>query len=236
MKRKNLFPIVTIISLLALSLMYSSCTHEPELYIENTPVISTNCDEDTVYFQNEVLPLLVSSCATTDCHNAIDAEDGIVLIDYASVIKFGGINLEQPEESEIYEVLVDEDEDDRMPPPPNSGLSSQQKNTILNWIKQGAINNECAESECDTTNVGFSASVWPVLETNCVGCHSGADAGGQVQITNYSEVVTLVENGRLMGAIKHMEPFVPMPKDGNKLSDCDIAKFDIWIQNGTKND
>lgn len=235
MKRKNLLPLVTFIGLLALSLMYSSCQHEPELYIENKAVVSPICDEDTVYFQNEVLPLLISSCATSGCHNAIDAEDGIVLIDYATVIKFGSINLEQPEESEIYEVLND-DGDDRMPPPPNSELSSEQKNTILNWIRQGALNNECAESECDTTNVGFSSSIWPILETNCVGCHSGPDAGGEIQITNYNEVVSLVENGRLMGAIKHMEPFVPMPKDGNKLSDCDIAKFDIWIQNGTKND
>ena len=49
--------------------------------------IVSNCHPDTVYFRNTILPLVVSSCATTDCHDNVSHKDGIILTDYASIIR-----------------------------------------------------------------------------------------------------------------------------------------------------
>ena len=51
------------------------------------------CDPDTVYFENEILPLIISSCATTDCHDKLTDEQEVLLVDYASIIEYGEIIL-----------------------------------------------------------------------------------------------------------------------------------------------
>lgn len=49
--------------------------------------------------------------------------------------------------------------------------------------------------------------------------------------TNLQKVAV---NGRLYAAISHTGPS-PMPKGGNKLSDCDIQLIKSWIDNGILN-
>ena len=88
------------------------------------PLVST-CDPDTVYFQNTILPLVVSSCATTGCHDRESHRDGIILMDYASIIQTGKIKPGNPGDSEFFESLTDSD-DDLMPPPPYDPLNSDQ--------------------------------------------------------------------------------------------------------------
>ena len=83
--------------------------------------------------------------------------------------------------------------------------------------------------------MGFSANVWPIMQVNCYSCHSGATPGGGIQITGYSDVNTIAQNGKLMGSIIHAAGYFPMPKNG-KLTDCDIAIIKKWISNGAQND
>ncbi|MEO7291790.1 MAG: hypothetical protein ABIW34_01720 [Ginsengibacter sp.] len=88
---------------------------------------------------------------------------------------------------------------------------------------------------CDTTFVTYSASVNPVLTAYCVGCHAGANAPLGVSLDTYSGVKTQAFNGKLFGTINHSSGFIPMPKNGNKLSDCNIAKIRVWIAAGAPN-
>ncbi len=192
------------------------------------------CDPDTVYFQNEVLPLIISSCATTDCHDKLTEEQEILLVDYASIIKYGKIRPGEPEESELYEKIIKTDDDDRMPPPPKAPLTSEQKDIIWIWIKQGALNNSCDE-DCDTTNVTFSETIWPTIETNCFGCHSGPQPSGGVSLVDYTSVAAVANNGKLFGTINHDQGFVPMPRNAPKLSACKVEQVKIWIEDGTPN-
>ncbi len=228
----------SVICLLLVTSFYQ-CKHDPDLDIyngqdPNNPTTSHECDSDTVYFQNDVLPLLVSNCSTSGCHDTETAEDGVILVNYASVIATGEIKIGNPGDSELYEKIIDNDPEEMMPPPPNNPLTTDQQNMIKKWIEQGAKNNSC-DSGCDTLNVTFSSSVWPTLSTNCVGCHSGTDPSGNVIITDYNSVVALANNGSLLGVIKHEGNYSPMPKNGQKLSDCKIAEFKIWIEDGTPN-
>ncbi len=85
---------------------------------------------------------------------------------------------------------------------------------------------------CDTTIVTFSAEIWPILESNCYGCHSGSAPSGNISIENYNDVTILVENGKLMGTIRHETGFSPMPKASNKLSDCNVTKIETWVNAG----
>lgn len=189
------------------------------------------CDPDTAYFQNQILPLLISNCATADCHDGSSEDNDVVLVDYASVIQTGKVKPGDPYESKLYKVIVKDEPDDRMPPPPANALNIEQTEMVKKWILQGALDNFC--NDCDTTNVTFSSSIWPVLETNCVGCHSGATPAGDIPITNYNEAVTIANNGKLLGVIGHETGFSPMPKNGAKLADCKIKEIEIWIADGT---
>ncbi len=228
----------SVISLLMVTLLYQ-CKHDPDLDIyngqdPNNPTTSDACDPDSVYFQNYVLPLLVSNCSTSGCHDKESAEDGVILVDYASVMGTGEIKTGNPGDSELYEKIMENDPEERMPPPPNNSLTADQRNMIKKWIEQGAKNNSC-DSGCDTLNVTFSTSVWPTLSTNCVGCHSGAEPSGNITITDYNSVVALANNGSLLSVIKHEGNYSPMPKNGQKLSDCKVAEIKIWIEDGTPN-
>jgi mono/diheme cytochrome c family protein len=192
------------------------------------------CDPDTVYFQNEVLPLILSTCSTTGCHDKLTEDQDILLVDYASIIAYGEIEPGDPEESKLFKVITDDDPDDRMPPPPKTPLNADQISKIRTWISQGAKDNYCDES-CDTTNVTFSGTVWPILETSCVGCHSGPAPQGGINLSNYTNVVEVANTGKLYGAISHSQGYSPMPKNLPKLSDCKIEQVKIWIDDGTPN-
>lgn len=201
--------------------------------IDPNPVPS--CDPDTVFFQNEILPLLVSSCGVIGCHDPGTAEDGIVMTDYASIISAGIIRPGNPTDSELYEVITESDPEDRMPPIPKEPLNSIQIAKIEKWIRQGARNNVCYDDQCDTIDVTFSGQIWPVIQNSCLGCHSGSNASAGLLLTNHSEIASASVSGNLMASISHTTGFSPMPKNGNKLSDCTISQFNKWIENGTPN-
>ena len=88
---------------------------------------------------------------------------------------------------------------------------------------------------CDTTNITFSGKVKPILDDNCVGCHNSANASGSVNLDAYANVNPYITNGKLMGTINHSSGFSPMPKNGNKFSDCQINVVQIWINKGAIN-
>ena len=194
------------------------------------------CDPDTVYFQNTVLPLLVSNCATTGCHDTQTHKHGVILVDYSSVMNTTNVHPYNPDGSKLYKVLFggDKRDDDIMPPPPAAPFTTQQKQIIYDWIAQGALNNQCTGG-CDTTNVTFSGTVWPLMNTWCTGCHSGNNSGGNIHIENYNDVVAIANNGKLMGTITHSPGYSPMPKNADKFSDCQIAEIRLWIEDGTPN-
>jgi len=191
--------------------------------------IISNCHLDTVYFQTTILPLVLSSCATTQCHDKVSHRDGIMLTDYESIIKTGKIKPGDPGDSEFYESLTD-DGDDLMPPAPYKPLNNEKIMLIKQWILQGAKNNSCNDV-CDTTNITFTATIWPMMQNYCTGCHSTANPGGGIIIESYNDLVTLANNGSLMGSVRYEEGYAKMPTN-QQLSDCNINLLQKWIDRG----
>lgn len=90
-------------------------------------------------------------------------------------------------------------------------------------------------ASCDTTNIKYSTLVLPMLQNNCLGCHSQASASGNVILEGYNNVKTYATNGKLYGVIAQTQGFSPMPKNGSKLKDCDISNLKRWVDAGALN-
>jgi len=90
---------------------------------------------------------------------------------------------------------------------------------------------------CDDTVVTFSGTVTSILHS-CQTCHSNSNAtssGNGVKLQNYADVVTYINNGKLMGSIRQENGYIKMPQTGGKLSDCEISQLQKWIDAKTPN-
>jgi uncharacterized membrane protein len=209
--------------------------------VDTMPTDTTNngvpCDPDLVYFDQEVLPIFISNCAFSGCHDANSAQEGIILDSYENVFNTGDVTPFNLDESDIYEVLVDDDEDDRMPPAPANRLTADQIQIIAAWILQGAEDLSCDPDagSCNTENVSFSDVVQPVIVTHCQGCHSGSSPSGGIDLSTHAGVKTVADNGKLIGAISWSPGFEAMPQGGDQLSDCTVDKIESWVNAGAPN-
>lgn len=89
---------------------------------------------------------------------------------------------------------------------------------------------------CDSSNVTYSAVVSKIIQDNCLQCHSASANMGSVNLEGHTQAKSYADNGKLYGVISHSPGFSPMPKGGNKLSDCDVARIKKWIDAGAPND
>lgn len=227
--------------------LIGACKHEPVLLtIDEDPndptdpvdTTGTNpqidpCDPDTVYFENTILPLIISNCAKSGCHDAASHQDGVVLIDYFTIMSSGDIQPFDPSDSELYEVITENDPDKRMPPPPASRLTNEQISLIATWINQGAQNNGCAE--CDTSDVTFTQNIKPIVDLKCKGCHSGATPTGGINLETHAGVYAVAISGQMLGAVRHQQGYPSMPPSGGMIPQCEIDQIQIWINEGALN-
>ncbi|MCB0707558.1 MAG: hypothetical protein KDC34_19720 [Saprospiraceae bacterium] len=239
------FHIFYILSVLVLGLSISSCKHDPFLQdIDPTPIDTsdnpvdttmqgTPCDPDLIYFEYDVLPILISNCAFSGCHNAASAEDGVVLESFQTVMNSDVVKAFDLGDSEMFEVITETDPDKKMPPPPETPLTQEQINIISQWILQGADNLECnPDLNCDTTDVSYAAVIRPILDNTCVGCHGGSVPSGGISFMTYAGVKAMADSGQLLGAVNWDAGYSFMPQGGNKLPDCEIAQLKSWIDSG----
>lgn len=201
----------------------------------NTGGNAGNSNIDTgICFQRDILPIFISNCAKGGCHDAATRADGYQFTDYNSIIrkKFVAGNADK---TELYEKIVSTRSDDRMPQPPNPPLTAAQISLIRRWINEGAQNTTNCSSGCDSNNFTYSAAIKPMTDQYCKGCHNAASPSGNYAFDSYAGLKKVVDNGRLLGAIKHQSGYTFMPQGGNKLSDCQILQFEKWIANGAQN-
>ena len=242
MKRLSHFSFVAIV----IGVSINACRNDPFTpSIEIIPTSDSNlvfgppkgeCSPDTVYFEKDILPLITNRCAS--CHRPGGQYERVLLTDYDEIMRYGEVRAGNPNDSELFEVISESDPDKRMPPPPSSALSSEEIALIRRWIDQGALNNTCDfenvpdTSICAPSNVSFSSEVTNILSSNgCTGCHSA----GSIVLSSYSGVKSVVDNGKLLGSIKHETGFRAMPEGGGKMDDCHIETIETWINEGALN-
>jgi len=238
MKNRSFLTAVT--SSLALLLLVQGCKHEPpEAPLDpgigggDDPWVEepTPCDPNTIYFQQQVLPILISNCAVPGCHNtAANDNDEIQITSYETLMGSGIV-----QDGDLWEAVNDNDPDKIMPRPPQSPLTAEQIALIAQWIQQGAQNNSCESAVCDTLNVTYAGTIRPMVQQRCQGCHSGATPQGGLDFSTWGNLNLVATDGRLAGAIQHQATFTAMPPSGPMLSDCRIAQFLEWIDQGAPN-
>ncbi|MER3498984.1 MAG: hypothetical protein C4308_10295 [Chitinophagaceae bacterium] len=224
-----------LLVLLLIAAAIGSCKHEiPVSQITDIPPVgdtTTSCDPNKIYFQQQVLPILISNCAKSGCHDQASHKEGVILISYSSTMSTGEVRPGRPGNSKLWEVIADNE----MPPAGNTRLTQAQKDLIYNWILQGAQNLVCQNACGDTVNVTYNLSVKPIITNKCQGCHSGSNPQGGIDLTTYTNVKAQVTNGKLWGAVNWNAGFSPMPKNGNKLNTCELTMIQKWINQGAPN-
>lgn len=96
------------------------------------------------------------------------------------------------------------------------------------------VEEELYGTGCNAGTVTYSSTIKGLLSGyGCLGCHSGGNANGGVQLDAHATVVTNIN--RVWGAINHHSGYRQMPDGGSKMSPCDISKVKAWIDAGTPN-
>lgn len=227
---------ITLTAVLLICL-FVSCKHDASILPgpANSGMDTTSSSADTgICFTRDILPIFISSCAKSGCHDAASQQKGYIFTSYETITakKFTPGN---PDETELYEVITESDADDIMPRPPNPPLTNEQITMIRNWILQGAPNSSGCNSNCDSTQFTFSGTIAPMINKYCRGCHNSGLSSGGYNFETYEGVISAVSANRILGALNHEPGYVSMPKGGNKLSDCEISQFKKWIENGALN-
>lgn len=232
MKNHSFFGLLGVASILLLVVFTTSqCQHEPIGNINNTGIDTTHktvVQEDTnICFERDILPLFVSNCATTGCHDAASRVEGLNLTNYTNIMR--GVRANLPNNSKYYTAITSGFM------PPYTVMPPAQLALIKKWILQGAKNGTNCPVKCDSTNYAFAKGVQPVLNTYCVGCHTSANAGGGIILDNYSGVKSAALSGKLMGSISGTAGYSFMPKGGAALNSCQQAQIRKWIAAGCLN-
>ncbi|MFT6867427.1 MAG: hypothetical protein ACJA08_002270 [Cyclobacteriaceae bacterium] len=226
-------------------IIFSACQHDPVFpiidyaqQVQDNQIIDSagnitkiECDPEIIYFEKDVLPILISSCAYTGCHDTKTAEEGVILNNYANTIRTGKVKPYNPGKSGLYESLF-EGGDDRMPPPPDNALSQTEKDIIRDWIGQGAENFTC--TSCDPTVFTYTLAVVPIMDNYCNRCHNNTRSDGGISLQGYDKIKIAADNGSLLGTITHTGGFPLMPQ-GAAIPDCEISQMEHWISEGAQN-
>jgi len=182
-------------------------------------------------FTRDILPVLVSRCASTGCHDAITHKEGYIFASYTTAMN--AVVPRNPGGSKLYTVIKLTSGESKMPPTGRSQLTTAEIDSIGKWIRYGALNENCGEI-CDTINpVTFSGTIWPAITTSCSGCHSGTSPSGNISLGSYNNVATVASNGLLIKSLNGTG-VTRMPPAGF-FSACKIRQFEIWIKNGFLN-
>jgi len=205
-----------------ISITIFSCTQDK---------LDPSFEEIGICFETEILPIFVSNCTTSGCHNTIDREDGYDLTYYGGIMS--GIKPYNTGKSKHLEYMKERG-DGQMPPLPSEPVSDENMALIEEWINKGAPNtSNCENGSCDSlSNISYAFDIKPIMETYCNGCHNGSSGGGGYDLTTYSGVKFSVNDGSLLGSVRFDSGYEPMPLNSGKISSCRIKTIETWIAEG----
>ncbi len=86
-------------------------------------------------------------------------------------------------------------------------------------------------------NVSYKKDLVPILETRCYTCHNAANAkvkGANIILDSYTKLSEAIDNNSLISSIKQDGNASAMPKNSNKLTECQISGFETWVFEGKK--
>ena len=84
------YVVQTLVAVLVMAFFHLGCEHDPVIDLADLPTFDTTntiidttgtggnpnediCSPDSIYFENDILPILISNCAIPGCHDASSA-------------------------------------------------------------------------------------------------------------------------------------------------------------------
>ncbi|MFI5196414.1 MAG: c-type cytochrome domain-containing protein [Chitinophagales bacterium] len=210
----------------AIVISVNSCVHAPYVL-----PVNQRTNDPNICFEQDILPIFISNCAKSGCHDATSHVGGYVLDNYIDIIR-KGIVPGNYAASKIYESVAWSTGESKMPIGIPS-LNITQLDLLKRWIVAGAVDSGACNNICDTANFTYSGAISPLIQKYCVGCHnSTSSAGGS--LADYNSVKTAAVSGRLIGDISHQAGYNAMPL-GLQLSDCQVTQVKKWVAAGALN-
>lgn len=180
---------------------------------------------DSVCFTRDILPVISSSCALSNCHDNITAVEGVALMNYAQIRSH--VIPGNPNSSKLYSSLLPS-AGDRMPP--SGPLTTTQIYTINKWIKEGAKNSDCA-NDCDTNSYTYTNDIHVIIENSCLGCHNASNASFGIRLDSYDYIKAVAASGDLVNVINKTNNKPQMPPS-SPLIDCQKTQIQKWVNAG----
>jgi len=183
---------------------------------------------DTVCFNSDILPLYVSYCGSTGCHDANTHKEGVITTDYGHIMN--GIRSKNSSGSKYYTII-----NNGMPPRGSTQMTATQIALIKKWIDQGALNTQC-NNVCDTTSFTYTGAIQTIIANNCGGCHGAKPGSANIYLGDYASTKTYITNNSsiFLNAINYATTIAVskrMPPSA-KMVDCKIIQIQKWIQKG----
>jgi hypothetical protein len=134
--KKKILSFLIVPALLVIGLI-SGC-----YYDEVIPDVSIYEEDPNgeVTFSEDIIPIFNAGCNSSGCHGSVPgdiAPDLSTANAYSSLFNGGYINVDKPEQSELYQWV----NGNRSTPMPINGTDPKIASAILSWITQGAQNN-----------------------------------------------------------------------------------------------
>lgn len=202
--------------------------------------------QESVDFGTEIQPLIESACL--NCHNETKAEGELQLVTRQLALGGGGqgpaIVPGEPDESLLYTVTILPADHDEIMPPTGPPLAKSQTDRIKSWIEQGARWPNDAQLR-RRPRMDFVKHIQPILEQNCLSCHSSKDPEGDFELTTFT---VARESGSGDSIIpfrpdestlytytildKDSDELMPPANAGGPLAKAMIEKLRLWISQG----
>jgi hypothetical protein len=237
LKKMNDLITVRMVTLLMITIILSSCKHEP----------SNVKDLPTVCFEKEILPVF-SMCAK--CHNG-GGEEGFDPSSYSSIMK--SVKPGNPWGSKLYTIISSPNNPNMMPPKGYDPISKEDRIKVEVWILQGAKNTQCDSATTNGTQgntqidtICFSQDIMPIVKSSCaissgtgVGCHDGTN-GEARKFSDYNSLLPYINkttplNSKIYRAITGNGEDVMPPSPYSQLTTQQISNFKTWLSQGALN-
>lgn len=174
---------------------------------------------ELISFWNQIIPIFENNNCT-DCHGTGQTSPDLTSHNaFASLIENNLLDTVTPDNSGLYTVLSSGFHEEK--------VSGTDRDTILIWISQGAVDDTPPEV------VSFSENLQPIFDASCIGCHS---SGSFLDLTSGASYNTLISGGYVdtvnpESSILYTNFNVGQTHAG-RTSDANLQLFLSWIKAG----
>ncbi len=114
-----------------------------------------------------------------------------------------------------------------------AACKSTKKTTAISIAPKSEFPMVFMPLDCSSKTLTYSADIKSIIEPNCANCHNETYKSGYNFLTIES-VKKSAASGHLLGSIKQLRGYDPMPDNAAKFDQATIDKIECWINSGMK--